>query len=286
MQDCYERYRITDYSDPSNAILHSVISQIDYKVILHRHSYYEIFLVYSGRLLHEVSGEAMEIPCNTLIFIRPDDFHQYRQLGEEKCGLVRLWVSPQIMNDLIRFLGNGPCYRRLLEEKLPPVVTIQKAEMQSFVERFEAIFLLSQEEENRRVASLKQLLMELVLHFTGMMDQSHDSNLPLWLAELCKQISAKEHFIVGLERLFALAPVSREHLSRSFKKYLNTTPTQYINRLRLNYAANQLANTNRKIIDICYDSGFGNLSHFYQCFESAYGITPKNYRIQKMTPVD
>ena len=86
--------------------------------------------------------------------------------------------------------------------------------------------------------------------------------------------------------LFELSSVSREHLIRSFKKYLGTTPTQYINRLRLNYATNQLANTNRKVVDICYGSEFGNLSYFYQSFKFAYGVTPKDYRFQKLISVN
>jgi len=286
MQDCYERYRITDYEDPSDAILHSVISRTNYKVVLHRHTYYEIFLLYSGRLLHEVNNKAIKIPSNTIIFIRPDDFHQYRQLGDEDCGLVRLWVSTKIMEDLMRFLGNSSGIKRLLEDKFPHFTSIQKSEMQSFVKRFESVFSLQQEEESRRVAILKQLLMELIFHFIGIMNPVQDEKLPLWLTGLCRQLSIRDNFVLGLERLFELSPVSREHLSRSFKKYLGTTPTEYINRLRLNYAANQLANTNKKIVDVCYDSGFGNLSYFYQCFKSVYGVTPKDYRIQKLTPVD
>jgi len=286
MQDCYERYRLTDYEDPSDAILHSVISRIDYKVFFHRHTYYEIFLLYSGRILHEVNGKAMEIPSNTIIFIRPDDFHQYRQLGDEDCGLVRLWISPQIMEDLIRFLGKSSGVKRLLDDNLPPCTSIQKTEMQSFVKRFEAVFSFRQEEESRRVATLKQLLMELVFHFIGIINPVQDENLPHWFSELCRQMSQKDNFVLGLERLFELSPVSREHLSRSFKKYLGITPTQYINRLRLNYAANQFANTNRKIVDVCYDSGFGNLSYFYNCFKSAYGVVPKVYRLQKLTPAN
>jgi len=286
MQDCYERYRISDYEDSSDAILHSVISQIDYKVVLHKHSYYEIFLIYSGKLSHEVNGKTFEVPSNNIIFIRPDDFHQYKQLSKENCGLVRLWVSTQIMEDLAKFLGDSSGFKKLLANELPPVTSIQESEMQNFVERFEAIFSLHQEEENRRIASLKQLLVELIPHFTGVMNHIQDNNLPAWLAELCRQMSLKDNLVLGLDRLFELAPVSREHLSRSFKRYLSTTPTQYINHLRLNYAANQLANTNRKIIDICFDSGFGNLAHFYQLFKSEYGITPKDYRLEKMTLVD
>lgn len=284
MQDCYERYRISDYKDPSDAILHSVISQIDYKVYFHRHTYYEIFLVYSGGMLHEVNHKSVEVPANTILFIRPDDYHRYRQTGGNPCGLVRLWVSQEIITGLMGFLGGTVNLQGLLTETLPPSAVLPQSKMEEFVERFEAVFSFHQEEENRRIACLKQLLLELIYLFTGVMNQQHDSSLPLWLAELCSQISVRDNFLGGLDKLFELSPVSREHLSRSFQKYLGTTPTRYINRLRLNYAANQLANTNRRIIDICYDSGFGNLSHFYQCFESQYGTTPKDYRFEKMTP--
>jgi len=286
MQDCYERFRLSDYADPSDAILHSIIYDINYKVSLHNHSYYEVFLLFLGEMYHEVNGELQDIPCYSVIFIRPEDRHRYYQKGSVSCGLIRLWLTPQIFDSLTYFLGNSLGLNRLLAEKLPPVLSITEVDMQGFLDRFEAIFSLSPLEETKRISSLKLILLEIVLLLLGYIEKVKKEFLPPWLEQLCNEMSLKCNFTLGIDRLFQLSHVSREHLSRSFKKYLAITPTEYIKRLRLNYAANQLANTNMKIVDICFDSGFGNMSYFYDCFTKSYGLTPNSYRASKLSHID
>lgn len=283
MQDCYERYRLSDYSDPSDAILHSIIYEINYKVHPHSHSYYEIFLVFSGGIYHEVNGEFQDVSCNSIIFIRPHDLHKYYQKERTSCGLIRLWFSSQIFDYLKNFLGCNSGLEKLLAERLPPVLSITGTDMQSFLDRFEAIFSLAPQEESTRISSLKFILLEISLLFLGLIEKNKDDKaLPPWIDELCRKMSLKDNFTQGIDRLFELSHTSREHLSRTFKKCLGITPTEYIKGLRLNYAANQLANTNRKIVDICFDSGFGNMSYFYECFTACYGLPPNSYRASKL----
>ena len=76
-----------------------------------------------------------------------------------------------------------------------------------------------------------------------------------------------------------------EHLSRVFRKYLNETPTDYINELRLNYAANLLSNSDENIPFISMEAGFENLSHFYHLFKKKFNTSPAEFRkkTQKIT---
>ena len=62
------------------------------------------------------------------------------------------------------------------------------------------------------------------------------------------------------------------------KKYYNITVTEYINSLRLNYAANLLVNTNYSLTDIYLECGFSNQTYFSTCFKRTYGMTPTAYR--------
>ena len=87
-----------------------------------------------------------------------------------------------------------------------------------------------------------------------------------------------DNFTLGQNRMVEICGKSPEHLSRTMKKYMNVTPTDFINNLKVNYAANLLANTNLKITDICYEAGFGNISYFYMLFNDAYWKTPKDFR--------
>lgn len=289
MQDCYERYRLSDYKDPMDAILHSIVNEINFKVQFHNHTYYEIFLVFSGGIYHEANGEITDIPCNTILFIRPSDNHRYYQKGDSPCGLIRLWVSIQIFEALTIFLGNSSDFKKLIDEKQPPHLSVTEMEMKSMLSRFEAVFSFPPEGESRRISSLKQLFFEIVHLLLGNIDHNDhntDNDIPQWLKELCRTMALKDNFTQGIDRLFQLSHISREHISRSFKKYLGISPTEYVNRLRLNYSANQLANTNRKIVDICFDSGFGNLSYFYKCFNEFYRLSPSSYRASKFKRIE
>lgn len=74
---------------------------------------------------------------------------------------------------------------------------------------------------------------------------------------------------------------SQNYLSRLFRQQFNMTPTEYINKLRVEKAMQMLCNTNVKIVDIALLCGFGSLSNFYEFFKKHVGITPREYRKTK-----
>lgn len=88
----------------------------------------------------------------------------------------------------------------------------------------------------------------------------------------------KNNFTRGLPALLELSGLSHEYLCRALKKHLHTTPTEFINVLRLNYASNLLLHSDMEIVDICMESGFSNLSHFYHLFKHKFHTTPAEYR--------
>ncbi len=100
---------------------------------------------------------------------------------------------------------------------------------------------------------------------------------PKWLFETMYAMSRPENFIQGLPRLLEITHCSQEHIIRTFKKYLGKTPTEYINDLRLTYAADLILQKNYDITDACFSSGFNNISHFYHKFKEKYNCSPGEY---------
>jgi AraC family cel operon transcriptional repressor len=82
---------------------------------------------------------------------------------------------------------------------------------------------------------------------------------------------------MGLDAMIKLANFSQEHLTREFHKHLQMTPTEYINIKRINYASDLLLQQKYKIVDVCYMSGFNNLTYFYKIFHKQYNCTPKEF---------
>ena len=71
---------------------------------------------------------------------------------------------------------------------------------------------------------------------------------------------------------------SKYYISRHFHKTTGITITEFINRQRIGQACEQLSDSTRSISDICYDSGFRNLQHFYSQFRRFTGHSPLRYR--------
>jgi methylphosphotriester-DNA--protein-cysteine methyltransferase len=55
-------------------------------------------------------------------------------------------------------------------------------------------------------------------------------------------------------------------------------PHQYILRLRLRHAATRLAVEPGNVLDISFDTGFGDVSNFNRAFRAEFGVSPRLYR--------
>ena len=105
-----------------------------------------------------------------------------------------------------------------------------------------------------------------------------DSEIPPWLSTLCGEMKKNGNFTYGIDRMLSLTDKSREHVSRSIKKYMGVTLSEFINDLRLHFIANMLKNSNHDIADIIFESGFGNISWAAELFRKKYGMTMSKYR--------
>lgn len=74
--------------------------------------------------------------------------------------------------------------------------------------------------------------------------------------------------------------LSIPYLSKFIKKHLGMTFTEYLNSVRLNYAVEELINTDRPITRIALENGFSTTFLFNKCFKEVYKITPNEYRKQ------
>ncbi len=82
-------------------------------------------------------------------------------------------------------------------------------------------------------------------------------------------------FNMPVERFGYLTGRSITTFKRDFKKAFNTTPQRWLTQKRLELAHYQFVEKNMKPIDVCYEVGFENLSHFSYAFKKQFGYAPK-----------
>lgn len=76
-----------------------------------------------------------------------------------------------------------------------------------------------------------------------------------------------------------LAGVTPSTLSRSFRRHTGQSLTKYVNRLRVTLACQLLMSSDfATVTDVCYASGFNNVSNFNRQFLGLRGMTPTQFR--------
>jgi AraC-like DNA-binding protein/mannose-6-phosphate isomerase-like protein (cupin superfamily) len=85
---------------------------------------------------------------------------------------------------------------------------------------------------------------------------------------------------IDLKSIAGLVHMAPGSICRFFKTTTGATLFEYLNKIKVDYACNMLMNTDLNIIDISYDCGFNNLSHFNKQFRKHTGKTPGEFRRQ------
>jgi AraC-like DNA-binding protein len=63
-----------------------------------------------------------------------------------------------------------------------------------------------------------------------------------------------------------------------FQKTFGMTMIEFVNQHRITHAQRLLATTDKKVLSIAFESGFGSLSRFNDAFRRACGCTPRQHR--------
>ncbi len=239
----------------------------------HRHDFYEIFIVVNGSILHHVNETTVDLSSGTLVLIRPNDAHYFSKHADHNCELINLAFLAATFDALAAYLDLPG---RLAPQ--PPTVHLSKSEKALLVAQLEQWGRSMYQEKARSRLALRSLLAQVVPFFFLPRYDLHRPDTPTWLRDVCQQMQQPDHLIEGREALMRLANRSPEHVGRAFKTYLNVTPSEFINNLRLDYATDLLLHTDQPVTDICFEVGFGNLSHFYHLFKDRWNCSPKQYR--------
>lgn len=243
----------------------------------HSHDYYEVFLVAKGTVPHMVNGVMQNLPEGSLVFIRPDDIHGHR-CNDPETAFINLTFTKETTQTLFAYLFDEKKTNEMLYCDMPPTVFLDKTHRKKLVSQINELNTANWKDKNALKFRMRTVLVNVFSFFANPVLEKPEVTLPVWLAELTNKMEKPENFIKGTNQMIALSGKSREHVSRSVKKYLGITITDYINDLRVNYASNILINTNIPIIDICYNCGFQSISYFYRVFKEKNSVSPSVFR--------
>lgn len=235
---------------------------------LHSHDFYEVFVVLSGSICHQINADSRELPVGSLQLVHPDDRHQIdvRSNGRS-CNIA---LSGRLMEQLLLLIGMDV-------NDLPRECVLLPDDLTHCASECKKIAALPNQQS--RDIHTKSLLFFCLTQLVKEPAPVRET-CPEWLSILLSRLSEPSVFTMSTREICALAGYTPEYVSRCFRRYLDTTLTDHLLNRRLQYAEGLLVSTNLPILDICLECGFRNLNYFYRCFHNVYGISPKKYRNQ------
>jgi AraC family cel operon transcriptional repressor len=237
---------------------------------LHTHDFTELFWVQNGTLRHHLPSGVETLTEGALILLRPGQPHALQGRGDAALA-VSIAIHPDLVQSLDARLPSLPFW---LAEHGPArthrdsrqLVTLNHAA--GLLERGPCDSLAAE-------AFLLPLLADLIQHETGL-----PTGAPTWLHRACAMAHDPAIYRGGAATFVSATGQSHPHVSRSMRRWLGHSPTQYVNQIRMTQAARALTSDSEPMAEVAAAVGIANLSHFHKLFRSHHGVTPLHYRQQ------
>lgn len=104
-----------------------------------------------------------------------------------------------------------------------------------------------------------------------------------------RQVTAMTAFIashyrddVSIKSIAKSAQLSPNYAMQLFRRECGLSIWQYLTRLRVSHAQVELLCSDKTVLAIALDAGFGSLARFYAAFQKECGIAPGEYRKQSL----
>ena len=147
----------------------------------------------------------------------------------------------------------------------------------TFIQQMLAYQKYSEQQVNLSFAENIQLVNDLLICISTSNQKSKSKSGHQLVDAALDLISQSDLKVLNVSYLAQKLSVSREHLTRLFKKHLNSSPHPLINTKRIQTAQNLLRSTSLEVQEIAFQCGISR-EQFSTWFRQNIGESPKEFR--------
>jgi AraC-like DNA-binding protein len=221
----------------------------------------------------ELVERRYEIENKILHAIAKGDPHALKKVMEELKGLPWPYRHP---NAPVRSMKNLSFSLNTLLRKAAEGAGVHPLYLDSLSGKF-AI----QIEQAQSIAELTRLYEEMPQVYCILVKELSVAALPSLVREAVTFIRFNIDQPLSLNSLADTLGVHPSYLSRTFKKALGMTLTDYINKLRIEEAKYLLDSSNESVATIALSVGYNDPNYFSKVFTKLEHVTPQDYRKRK-----
>lgn len=269
-----QRHEVIDF--PSNSPVKVFIHKIG-DVNTHWHQSIELLYIARGNVDIILGGELLQLTETDLLLIGPNIPHSLRSENATMIALQikmeRLTAIPQDLQQNGHFLNLQDAYSKEHPEGFSAIKQCIAQLLKMNVEGGMYLNLIN--------ASYCYRLIHVLLNNyyveTGKKRYYGDGQLER-IQNLLNYINTHFQDTLSLEKLAELVALTPAHLSKTFKRYMGVTLSEYIKSVRIHRAVSYLSSTTLSIDEVTEKCGFPNKHSFIDAFRAKYNETPSQWR--------
>jgi AraC-like DNA-binding protein len=201
--------------------------------------------------------------------------------NDNKDEVIMISIDDSVINDIYKISFENKFSGSMEDDH------VQILEMNSFVKS--SLFSLApyfNDDHKFKDMMVKNKIVELLMN---LIDAEPDGKIERFIHYQHKQMNSGFMDVLHktyLEPLTITEFAQKTNLSvssfkKKFKETYDTPPKKWINRKRLEKAYQMIHSTNYSITEICFLTGFENLSYFIRSFKKEFSETPKKMQLKQ-----
>lgn len=267
---------------------HSTINHMSFFIMdinfrsAHAHTDIEILQIIKGSMHISTKGSEFDLKPGEMALLNANEVHMCYSNNTSPCCTLVLQINPAFCQSYFP----GISYIRFLTNNISVVIPPKHMEDMkrtcfnigyNFFGQKVGFEFRCISDVNRLFSYLQIFVPYETFSDQDYLSQQHTQHRMQRILEhiqkhYCEKLTLKE--IADREN------VSVTYLSSFFKKNMHQSFQSYLNNLRFEHALYLIQKTDKKIIDICIESGFSDSKYLNKMFMDVYHITPNNFRKQ------
>jgi AraC-like DNA-binding protein len=256
----------------------------DFDFPVHYHPEYELNMVLDSSGKRFIGDSVQEYSSPDLVMIGPNTSHAWKGSDiHESPHVITIqfdgsYFSEKLLNkkfvlplrNLFEKSKRGILFSKdTIESVRERIIKLSEAEgFDSFLIFISILYDLSISRNQTLLASMG---------YTGQFDTNQSQRVSKVIAYIQGNLQNE----IKINQVADLLNMSETAFSHFFKKRTQRSFSDYLTDMRISYASRLILETDRNISEVCFMSGFNNLSNFNRTFKNRYRCTPVEFRLQQ-----
>ena len=250
-----------------------------HRIDWHWHPEVEFVYVEKGEISCFVGTEQFILSQGCGLFVNSGVLHRYE--ATESVCVPNIVFLPELLGT-----KTGRIYQKYIAPVIESAISCIRFSpsvewQQEILQRLLHIFRLTEKEnsEMQIVSHLLELWQQLFIHSeTHREHMTGDKGRRAQLQVMMQFIHANFNRQITLREIADSVHISESSALQLFRQGIHLSPVAYLIQYRLKRAADLLANTNKTVTNVAYETGFSDAGYFCRTFRKYYRQTAVEYR--------